>query len=111
MHCDMQVCQRLCARAGLRPLPFRTSQRLTSVRVHAKASPIPVPVWPKDTETTRDLFAFAGSAPEVGACLLDSCLGSAHAYLQRELKPPHTCLHALLLNPNDEFNLCLRNGN
>ncbi|GIL59081.1 hypothetical protein Vafri_14036 [Volvox africanus] len=59
-------CQGLRARVGLRPLPFRSSPRLCTVRVRAEgtSSPIPVPVWPKDTETTRDVFAFAGSAPE-----------------------------------------------
>ncbi|EFJ44207.1 hypothetical protein VOLCADRAFT_76453 [Volvox carteri f. nagariensis] len=59
-------CQGIRARIGLRPLPFRSSPRLCTVRVRAEggASPVPVPVWPKDTETTRDVFAFAGSAPE-----------------------------------------------
>ncbi|KXZ54198.1 hypothetical protein GPECTOR_5g292 [Gonium pectorale] len=61
----MQACSTLRAKAGLRPLPFSSSSRLTTVRVRAEgSSPVPVPVWTKDTETARDVFAFGGSAPE-----------------------------------------------
>ncbi|GFR47590.1 hypothetical protein Agub_g9324, partial [Astrephomene gubernaculifera] len=59
-------CNGLRSRSGLRPLPFAGSARMTTVRVRAEGSTsgVPVPQWSKDTESARDVFAFAGSAPE-----------------------------------------------
>lgn len=56
----LQGCSLLRSRTA-RPLPFSGSRR--SLQVSASATPLPQ--WTKDTETVRDVFSFAGPAPEV----------------------------------------------
>lgn len=60
------------SRRGVAPVKAAGGRALT-VCVRAEAStttaaksPVPVPVWIRDNETIRDVFAFSGSAPEVG---------------------------------------------
>ncbi len=87
---SLQGCSLLRSRTA-RPLPFSGSRR--SLQVSASAAKAPMPQWTKDTETVRDVFSFAGPAPEVrgeswGA---SSCGGTAPqlgpCFLSRTNKP------------------------
>ncbi len=72
LHIKFTRMQSLSARPCLlrAQRPFTGAKSRSIVRVRAEAStssPVPIPTWPKDTESARDVFAFGGSAPEVSS--------------------------------------------
>jgi hypothetical protein len=95
--------QRRAAFGGARPAP-----RAHSVRVAAAASdsgdvpssspsssaPVPVLEWPVDNESIKDVFAFAGSAPEVCARAAWCCARRPRRAAPAAPPAPQPRLHA-----------------